>query len=145
MQASPACPHQELPTAALPPAAQTQAQVHALPASAMTLFSFAAAMLLAASSSATTPLYHLYQASMHLTPFGITVVFAIYVASLLTALLTVGSLSDYVGRRPVILAALLLNAAAMVLFSEAHDVGQLILARAVQGLCVGTGTTALGA
>jgi Major Facilitator Superfamily len=141
MQACPANPHQELPAAALP----TAPRARALPASAMTLFSFVAAMLLAASSSATTPLYHLYQQSMHLTPFWITLVFAIYVASLLAALLTVGSLSDYVGRRPVILAALLLNAAAMLLFAEARDVGQLILARTVQGLCVGTGTTALGA
>jgi MFS family permease len=112
---------------------------------AMTLFSFAGAMLIAASSSAVTPLYRLYQASMHLTPFWITIVFASYVASLLAALLTVGGLSDYIGRRPVILAALLLNAAAMLLFAEAHDVGQLILARAVQGLSVGVGTTALGA
>jgi hypothetical protein len=111
----------------------------------MMLFSFAGAMLIAASSSAVTPLYRLYQASMHLTPFWITVVFAVYVASLLVALLTVGSLSDYVGRKPVILAALLVNAAAMLLFAEAHDVGQLILARAVQGLSVGVGTTALGA
>jgi MFS family permease len=111
----------------------------------MTLFSFAGALLVAASSSAATPLYRLYQQSMHLTPFWITVVFAVYVASLLVALLTVGGLSDYVGRRPVILAALLLNAAAMILFAEARDVGQLILARAVQGLSVGTGTTALGA
>ena len=102
-------------------------------------------MLIAASSSAVTPLYHLYQASMHLTPFWITVVFASYVASLLATLLTVGGLSDYVGRRPVILAALLLNAAAMMLFSEARDVGQLILARTVQGLSVGVGTTAFGA
>jgi Major Facilitator Superfamily len=117
----------------------------ALPSSAMTLFSFAGAILIAASSSAVTPLYHLYQASMHLTPFWITIVFASYVASLLAALLTVGGLSDYVGRRPVILAALLLNAVAMVLFSEAGDVGQLILARVVQGLSVGVGTTALGA
>src|SRR5450755_3299691 len=112
---------------------------------AMTLFSFAGAMLIAASSSAVTPLYRLYQASMHPTPFWITIVFASYVASLLTALLTVGGVSDYVGRRPVILGALLLNSAAMLLFAEAHDVGQLILARAVQGLCVGVGTTALGA
>jgi MFS family permease len=111
----------------------------------MTLFGFGGAMLIAASSSAATPLYHLYQESMHLTPFWITIVFAVYVASLLAGLLTVGGLSDYVGRRPVILAALLLNAAAMILFAEARDVGQLILARAVQGLAVGTGTTALGA
>ena len=128
---------------ALAPGSRSSAR--ALTPAAMTLFSFAGAMLLAASSSAVTPLYHLYQASMHLTPFWITIVFSSYVASLLTALLTVGGLSDYVGRRPVILAALLLNALAMILFSEAQNVGQLILARAVQGLSVGVGTTALGA
>src|SRR3979490_584873 len=115
-----------------------------LPA-AMTLFSFAGAMLIAASSSAVTPPYRLYHASMHLTPFWIQSGFASYVASLLCALVTVGGLSDLVGRRPVILAALLLNAAAMILFAEAREVGQLILARAVQGLCAGVGTTALGA
>jgi hypothetical protein len=141
MQACPASPPSEVRAAALPAIPQTRF----LPPNAMTWFSFAGAILVAASSSAATPLYHLYQETMHLTPFWITIVFAVYVASLLTALLTVGGLSDYVGRRPVILAALLLNAAAMMLFSEARDVGQLILARAVQGLCVGTGTTALGA
>jgi Major Facilitator Superfamily len=141
MQACPASPPCEARAAALPTISQTRF----LAPSAMTWFSFAGAMLVAASSSAATPRYRLYQESMHLTPFWITIVFAVYVASLLAALLTVGGLSDYVGRRPVILAALLLNAAAMILFSEARDVGQLILARAVQGLCVGTGTTALGA
>lgn len=125
--------------------ASPQSSTRFLSPGAMTVFSFASAMLIAASSSAVTPLYHLYQASMQLTPFWITIVFASYVASLLAALLTVGGLSDYVGRRPVILAALLLNAAAMILFSEARDVGQLILARVVQGLCVGVGTTAMGA
>jgi MFS family permease len=138
-QAKPAC---DVATQAVSPPSVIS---WTLSPAAMTLFSFAGAMLIAASSSAVTPLYRLYQASMHLTPFWITIVFASYVASLLTALLTVGGLSDYVGRRPVILAALLLNAAAMLLFAEAHDVGQLILARAVQGLCVGVGTTALGA
>jgi Major Facilitator Superfamily len=141
MQACPANPQREVQAAMLP----TISQARSLPPRAMTLFSFGGAMLLAASSSAATPLYRLYQQSMHLTPFWITIVFAVYVASLLAGLLTVGGLSDYVGRRPVILAALLLNAAAMILFAEARDVGQLILARAVQGLCVGTGTTALGA
>src|ERR1700712_4527930 len=116
-----------------------------LPPVAMTAFSFAGAALVAASSSAVTPLYRLYQQSMHLTPLMITLVFAVYAISLLVALLTVGGLSDYIGRRPVILGGLLLNAIAMILFSYASDVGQLILARAVQGLCVGTATTALGA
>ena len=143
MQPSSAQQQCEIRAAALP--ATIQARSRALSPAAMTLFSFAGALLLAASSSAATPLYRLYQVSMHLTPFWITVVFAVYVASLLVALLTVGGLSDYVGRRPVILAALLLNAAAMILFAEAHDVADLILARAVQGLSVGVGTTALGA
>jgi MFS family permease len=137
--------HPENPAVAELLSAHPRSARRSLPAGAMTLFSFASAMLIAASSSAVTPLYHLYQASMRLTPFWITVVFASYVASLLAALLTVGGLSDYVGRRPVILVALLLNAAAMVLFSEVRDLGQLILARVVQGLCVGVGTTAMGA
>jgi len=111
----------------------------------MTPFSFAGAMLIGASSSAVTPLYRLYQQSMHLTPFWITIVFASYVVSLLAALLTVGGLSDYVGRRPVIFASLLMNAVAMLIFAEADGVGQLIAARMVQGLSVGIGTTAFGA
>lgn len=117
----------------------------AWPAWTMTAYSFVAAALVSASSSAVTPLYRLYQQSMHLTPLMITLVFAVYAISLLVALLTVGGLSDYVGRRPVILAGLLLNAIAMVLFSYATDVSHLILARAVQGLCVGAATTTLGA
>src|SRR5260370_20654411 len=143
MQACPDSPPCEVRAAAPPARARPSARL--LPPAAMTLFSFAGALLVAASSSAATPLYRLYQQSMHLTPFWITVVFAVYVASLLVALLTVGGLSDYVGRRPVIFAALLLNAAAMIFFAEARVVRQLILARAIQGLSVGTGTTALGA
>jgi MFS family permease len=112
---------------------------------AMTLYSFLGALLVSASSSAPTPLYRLYQQTMQLTPFWITVVFAIYVVSLLAALLTLGGLSDYVGRKPMILAALLVNAVAMVLFASAAGLGQLIVARAVQGFGVGIGTTVLGA
>jgi MFS family permease len=111
----------------------------------MTVFSFVGAALVSASSSAVTPLYRHYQQSMHLTPLMITLVFAVYAISLLAALLTLGGLSDYVGRRPVILAGLLLNAVAMLVFANAGTVGALIVARAVQGLCVGTAVTALGA
>src|SRR5947208_2078941 len=85
---------------------------------AMTAFSFAGAALVSASSSAATPLYHLYQQSMHLTPGMITLVFAVYAFSLLGALLTVGGLSDYLGRRPVIFGGLLLNAIAMLVFAH---------------------------
>ena len=87
------------------------------PSTAMiTLYGVIAAALFSASSSAPTPVYHLYQESLGLSPLMLTVIFASYAISLLISLLTVGGLSDYVGRKPMILAALLLNAAAMVIF-----------------------------
>ena len=49
-----------------------------------------------AASSAPTPLYAVYQAKWGFTPITITTVFGIYALAVLAALLTVGSLSDYV-------------------------------------------------
>ncbi|KAF5407740.1 MAG: hypothetical protein Udaeo2_21530 [Candidatus Udaeobacter sp.] len=43
--------------------------------------------------------------------------------------LTTGALSDYVGRRPTVLGALMLNIIAMVLFITAGSGGALIAAR----------------
>src|ERR1700724_2618229 len=75
----------------------------------------------------------------------ITIIFAAYVLSLLLALLTVGSLSDYIGRRPEILAALAMNVLAMILFMTAGSAGALIEARAIQGFAHGFAITTLGA
>jgi Major Facilitator Superfamily len=104
-----------------------------------------AAVTFSASGAAPTPLYHLYEQSLGLTPFMVTIVFAAYVLSLLMALLTVGSLSDYIGRRPAILAALVMNAAAMAMLMTADSVSALIGARALQGFATGFATATLGA
>jgi len=56
-----------------------------------------------------------------------------------------GSVSDYLGRRRVILAALAVTAGACAVFLVAHSVGLLFAARALQGLAVGTAAGALGA
>jgi len=111
----------------------------------MTIFGVVAAITFAACSGAPTPLYRVYQQDLGLSPFLLTVIFSAYVFSLLAALLTVGSLSDYVGRRPVIFAALALNAVAMLMFIEAHSAAALIAARIVQGLATGAAITTLGA
>jgi len=103
------------------------------------------AMTFSASGAGPTPLYHQYQESFGLTPFAVTVIFAAYVLSLLTALLTVGSLSDYIGRRPAILAALVLNIVSMAMFMTAGSGAALIAARAVQGFATGLATATLGA
>ena len=103
------------------------------------------AMTFSASGAAPTPLYHQYQESFGLTPVAITIIFAAYVLSLLAALLTVGSLSDYLGRRPAALAALILNAVAMAIFMAADSAATLIVARALQGFATGLATATLGA
>jgi MFS family permease len=104
-----------------------------------------AAMTFSASGAAPTALYHQYQDSFGLTPFAITIIFAAYVLSLLAALLTVGSLSDFIGRRPAILSALALNIVSMVMFMTANSEAALIVARALQGFATGLATASLGA
>ena len=70
--------------------------------------------------------------------------FGVYALAVLAALLTVGSLSDHVGRRPVLLAALAVQAVAMVVFATAAGVPQLLVARVVQGLSTGAAVGAIG-
>ncbi|WP_223529458.1 MFS transporter [Pseudomonas sp. GL-R-19] len=106
---------------------------------AITLLSFLAA------STAPTPLYHLYQEQMQFSPATLALIFAVYALSLLAALLTVGSLSDYLGRKPVIFTAVLLNILAMLLFIYADSVPWLISARVLQGFATGMATAVLSA
>ena len=56
-----------------------------------------------------------------------------------------GSLSDRLGRRPVLVGALLVELLAMLLFAVARDVDALLAARVVQGLATGVATGALSA
>ncbi|WP_421526724.1 MFS transporter [Pseudomonas brenneri] len=106
---------------------------------AITLLTFLAA------SSAPTPLYHLYQEGLHFSAGTLTLIFGVYALSLLAALLTVGSLSDHLGRKPVIFVALVLNMLAMLLFIHADSVAWLIAARTLQGFATGMATAVLGA
>lgn len=98
-----------------------------------------------AASSAPTPLYRVYQARWAFSSGTLTVIFGVYAVCLLLALLSVGSLSDHVGRRPVILGAIALDAVAMLVFSTADGVAPLIAARMAQGIATGAATGALAA
>src|SRR3984957_913474 len=100
---------------------------------------------LLASSAAPTPLYAIYQARWHFTPITTTVVFGVYAMAVLVALLTVGKLSDHVGRRPVLLTALAAHAGSLVIFATATGVPALLSARVVQGLSTGAALGAIGA
>ena len=106
---------------------------------ALTLLTFLAA------SSAPTPLYHLYQQGLHFSAGMLTLIFGVYALSLLVALLTVGSLSDHLGRKPLIFAALILEMLSMLLFMNESSVAWLIAARTLQGFATGMATAVLGA
>ncbi|MDI5963454.1 MFS transporter [Streptantibioticus silvisoli] len=98
-----------------------------------------------ASSSAPTPLYAVYQAEWGFDPITTTVVFGVYAVAVLFGLLTLGKLSDHVGRRPVLLAALAVQATSMIVFATADGVPGLMVGRIVQGLATGAALGAIGA
>lgn len=98
-----------------------------------------------AGSAAPTPLYAVYQARWGFSPITLTVVFGIYAVAVLLALLVAGSLSDHVGRRPVLLAGIAVQVLTMVVFVNADGVGSLLLARVIQGLSTGASMGAVGA
>jgi MFS family permease len=72
-------------------------------------------------------------------------VFGVYAVAVLASLLTLGKLSDHVGRRPVLLAAITVQAAALLVFTVASGVPELLIARIVQGLATGAALGAIGA
>lgn len=98
-----------------------------------------------AASSAPSPLYPVYQADFGFSALTLTVIFAVYVFALMASLLTVGRLSDYLGRRVVLAGALVVEAGAMALFLVADGVGLLVIARVVQGFATGAAIGAMGA
>ncbi|OLC27372.1 MAG: hypothetical protein AUH40_01815 [Chloroflexi bacterium 13_1_40CM_65_17] len=106
-------------------------------ATTLGLFLFAAA--------APSPLYGVYAAKWRFSPAALTEVFAIYAIALLLALLLTGSLSDSVGRRPVILTALVIQIGSMLLFLFATDIRWLFAARIAQGIATGVATSPLAA
>lgn len=99
-----------------------------------TALSFVAVAL---AVGAPSPLFVLYEQEWGFQPWLLTVAFAIYAVTLLITLLVAGSLSDHIGRRPVLIAALGLQVVAMLVFLFAPDIGWIIGARSVQGVATG--------
>src|SRR5258708_31391229 len=95
------------------------------------------------AASAPSPLYVVYAAMWHFSSLTLTAIFGVYALALLAALLTSGRLSDHLGRRPVVLLALVVQIGSMVAFISARGVGMLFAARVLQGLGTGLATGAL--
>ncbi len=126
-------------------AARDQSQPAASPQAAAFWLVAGVLFLSLAAASAPAPLYGVYQAQFRFSAATLTAIFAVYAFVVLITLLVFGSLSDYLGRRPVIIATLAVNIGACALFLTAQGVGQLFAARVLQGIAVGAATGALGA
>lgn len=94
-----------------------------------------------------TPLYPLYEMQFGFSSLTVTVVYALYALGVVVGLLVFGRLSDQIGRRPVILAALLLSVVADAVFLFAVDLAMIIVGRILAGLSaaliIGAATAAL--
>ncbi|MCW8122453.1 MFS transporter [Streptomyces anthocyanicus] len=112
----------------------------------MTLAGTAVAfMSLYLGAGALTPLLVTYKEQWHFEPSMLNVAFAVYALGFLVAVLTLGSLSDHLGRRPVLIGSLIVQVASNFLFLLAPDISWVIIGRIVQGIASGAATSAFTA
>lgn len=98
----------------------------------------AATFLIAmAYSTVPAPLFPLYVAREGFSTFAITVVFAAFAVGVVVSLVLAGHISDWAGRKTVLLPALGLEVVSALLFLTSTSLPVLIVARVVNGLGVG--------
>jgi len=90
-----------------------------------------------AFSTVPTPLYPLYMARDGFSTFMVTVVFAAYAVGVVISLLLAGHVSDWVGRKRILVPALALELVAAALFLTGSSLPVLLTARLITGLGVG--------
>jgi MFS family permease len=107
-------------------------------------YAFAVTML---STTLPTPLYPLYRAQLGFSELVVTIVFAAYAAGVIAALLAFGNASDAVGRRRVLLPALVAAVLSGLVFLTEQNLTMLLVGRVLSGIAAGlftgTGTATL--
>ncbi len=103
-----------------------------------------ASLLNMAFSAVPTPLYGLYQERDHFSGITVTIVYAVYAVGVIASLFLVGHVSDWVGRRRILVTALLVNVMSALVFVFFPGLIGLLVARVVCGVAVGM-TTATAA
>jgi MFS family permease len=97
------------------------------------------------AAGAPTPLLPIYQSQWDFSASMVTVAFGVYAIALLLTLLVIGSLSDHLGRRPLLIGALALELVSMVVFLVSPSIGWIIVARILQGIATAAATSAFSA
>ncbi|MCG5447793.1 MFS transporter [Micromonospora hortensis] len=83
------------------------------------------------------PLYPLYMARDGFSTFMGTIVFAVYAVGVVISLLLAGHVSDWVGRKKILIPALVVELVAAALFLGDPSLPVLLVARLVSGLGIG--------
>ena len=97
------------------------------------------------AASAPSPLYAVWAAEWRFPPSTLTEIYAVYAFGALAALLVAGRVSDHIGRRRVVVIALLIQVAGMLAFVVARGVEELYVGRTLQGIATGVASSALSA
>jgi MFS family permease len=94
-------------------------------------------LAVSAFSTAPSSLYGLYEQQEHLSSLTITIVYAVYAIGIVVSLLLAGHLSDWYGRRGVMLPALAIAVGAAVVFLAWRSLAGLLVGRVLTGLALG--------
>jgi predicted MFS family arabinose efflux permease len=94
---------------------------------------------LAVTSFSTAPsaLYGIYERQLHLSSLTITLVYAVYAVGVTVSLLLAGHISDWYGRRAILLPSLSLAIVAALIFITSRSLPALLVARVLTGITLG--------
>jgi MFS family permease len=84
-----------------------------------------------------TPLYGLYKITFALSPLAITLIYAAYSVGVVPTLFFFGPLGDALGRKPLLIIAILFAMAGTLILGLANSFDWLIIGRLAQGIGIG--------
>jgi MFS family permease len=94
-------------------------------------------LCVSAFSTAPSSLYGVYAERDHLSSLTITIVYAVYAVGIVVSLLLAGHISDWYGRRVVLVPALLVGATASLVFVFWKSLPGLLVGRVLTGVAIG--------
>jgi MFS family permease len=105
----------------------------------------ASTAVMTALSTAPSALYGIYVRQEHLSSITITLVYSVYAAGVLVSLLLVGHVSDWYGRRTVLVPAVLIALLASLVLFSSSSLPALFLVRVLSGVALGAAVAAAAA
>ena len=100
-------------------------------------FALVALLVFTMGTSIITPLLALYAVNFHLGNGVLTLLFATYTATVVPTMLIAGNVSDRLGRKALLLPAMVVLSAGSCVFAFTESVPLLFVGRVLQGLAVG--------